>query len=170
MIVEHLIKQGCKRIAHIGGFRRTRIFNNRIRGYVDAIKKHNLPLDEELLIESSLTIQDGREKMLQLLALKNRPDAVYAASDYAALGALQVLNEQQINVPNSIALVGFGNEPFTSMVTPSITSINQHSGEIGRQAALTFIKHAKQTVVNQSLNKIILDAELIIRDSSRILK
>ena len=170
MIVEHLIKQGCKRIAHIGGFRRTRIFNNRIRGYADAIKKHNLPLDEELLLESSLTIEDGREKMLQLLALKNRPDAVYAASDYAALGALQVLNEQQINVPNSIALVGFGNEPFTSMVTPTITSINQHSGEIGRQAALTFIKHAKQTVVNQSLNKIILDAELIIRDSSRILK
>ena len=170
MIVEHLIKQGCKRIAHIGGFRRTRIFNNRIRGYADAIKKHNLPLDEELLLESSLTIEDGREKMLQLLALKNRPDAVYAASDYAALGALQVLNEQQINVPNSIALVGFGNEPFTSMVTPTITSINQHSGEIGRQAALTFLKHAKQTVVNQSLNKIILDAELIIRDSSRILK
>lgn len=170
MIVEHLIEQGCKRIAHIGGFRRTRIFNNRIRGYIDAIKKHNLPLDEELLIESSLTIEDGREKMSQLLALKNRPDAVYVASDYAALGALQVLNERQINVPNSIALVGFGNEPFTSMVTPSITSINQHSGEIGRQAALTFIKHAKQTVVNQSLNKIILDAELIIRDSSRILK
>lgn len=166
MIVEHLVNQGCKRIAHIGGFKRTRIFNNRIRGYVDALKKYGLPLDKELLIESNLTIEDGRKKMLQLLQLKNRPDAVYVAGDYAALGALQVLNERNINMPNDIALVGFGNEPFTSMVTPSITSIEQHSAEIGKQAALTFLVHAKNSNIKQKLNKIILDAELVVRASS----
>lgn len=166
MIVEHLIEQGCKRIAHIGGYKRTRIFNNRIRGYVDAIKKYSLPLDNELLIESSLTTEDGREKMTQLLALKNRPDAVYVAGDYAALGALQVLNEHHINIPKDIALVGFGNEPFTAMVTPTISSIEQHSAEIGKQAALTFLERVKEPFVKQTLNKVILDAELIIRDSS----
>ncbi|HMR15990.1 LacI family DNA-binding transcriptional regulator [Mariniflexile maritimum] len=168
MIVEHLINQGCKRIAHIGGYKHTRIFNNRIRGYVDAIKKHELPLDNELLIESSLTTEDGREKMTQLLALKNRPDAVYVAGDYAALGALQVLNEHHISVPLDIALVGFGNEPFTAMVTPTLSSVNQHSAEIGKQAALTFLERIKTPTVKQSLNKIILDAELIVRSSSRI--
>ncbi|WP_345003777.1 LacI family DNA-binding transcriptional regulator [Snuella lapsa] len=168
LIIEHLVGQGCKRIAHIGGFKHTRIYNNRIRGYVDAIKKHNLPLDDELLFESSLTIEDGREKMNQLLALKNRPDAVYVAGDYAALGALQVLKENRINIPKDIALVGFGNEPFTSMVSPTISSINQHSGEIGRQAALTFLERVKMTPVKQTLNKIILNAELIVRDSSNI--
>ena len=168
MIIEHLVQQGCKRIAHIGGYRHTRIFNNRIRGYIDAIKKHNLPLDESLIFESSLTIEDGREKMTQLLALKNKPDAVYVAGDYAALGALQVLNENNINIPNDIALVGFGNEPFTAMVTPSISSIEQHSAEIGKQAALTFLERVKDPKMKQTLNKIILDAELIIRDSSRI--
>ncbi|OEJ99105.1 LacI family transcriptional regulator [Flavivirga aquatica] len=170
MIVEHLVKQGCKRIAHIGGYKHTRIFNNRIRGYVDALKKYDLPLDNELLIESSLTIKDGREKMLQLLSLKNRPDAVYVAGDYAALGALQILNEQHINMPKDMALVGFGNEPFTSMVTPTISSINQHSAEIGKLAAKTFLEHAKKATIKQSLNKIILDAELIVRDSSSIIK
>ncbi len=170
VIVEHLIKQGCKRIAHIGGYKHTRIFNNRIRGYIDALKKHNLPLDEELLIESSLTIEDGRQKMAKLLALKNKPDAVYVAGDYAALGALQLLNERNINIPKDIALVGFGDEPFTAMVTPTITSINQHSAEIGKQAAYTFLNHAKKTTVKQTLNKIILDAELIIRDSSNVKK
>ncbi|MCB0450097.1 MAG: LacI family DNA-binding transcriptional regulator, partial [Confluentibacter sp.] len=168
MIVEHLINQGCKRIAHIGGYKHTRIFNNRIRGYVDAIKKHELPLDNELLIESSLTTEDGREKMTQLLALKNRPDAVYVAGDYAALGALQVLNEHHISVPLDIALVGFGNEPFTAMVTPTLSSVNQHSAEIGKQAALTFLERIKTPTVKQSLNKIILDAELIVRSSSHI--
>ena len=167
IIVKHLVKQGCKRIAHIGGYKHTRIFNNRIRGYVDALKKHNLPLDSELLIESSLTIEDGREKMLQLLKLKNRPDAVYVASDYAALGALQVLNKNNINVPNNIRLVGFGNEPFTSLVTPSLTSIDQHSDNIGRLAAETFLQHVRTENLTQTLNKQILDAKLIIRDSSK---
>nr|WP_299061323.1 LacI family DNA-binding transcriptional regulator [uncultured Polaribacter sp.] len=166
LIVGHLVKQGCKRIAHIGGFRRTRIFNNRIRGYIDALKKHNLPLNDELLIESNLTIKDGRAKMQQLLALKNRPDAVYIASDYAALGALQVLNEQNISVPHDIALVGFGNEPFSALVTPSITSIEQHSKKIGNLAALTFLEHVKKDVIKQKLTKKIVDVELLVRDSS----
>jgi LacI family transcriptional regulator len=167
IIVQHLVEKGCKRIAHIGGFRRTRIFNNRIRGYVDALKKNKLPIDDSLIIESSLSLEDGRFEMEQLLKLENKPDAVYVASDYAALGALQVLNENKINVPHEIRLVGFGNEPFTSLVSPSITSVAQHSKDIGRLAAETFLNHASKEEVNQSLNKIILDAELIVRDSSK---
>ncbi|SDG64130.1 LacI family DNA-binding transcriptional regulator [Winogradskyella thalassocola] len=167
IIVEHLVEKGCKRIAHIGGYRRTRIFNNRIRGYVDALKKNNLPIDDTLIVESSLTLEDGRLEMEKLLQLKNRPDAVYAASDNAALGALQVLNENQIKVPNAIRLVGFGNEPFTSLVSPSITSVDQHSKDIGRIAAETFLNHVSKDDIKQSLNKIILDAELIVRDSSK---
>lgn len=167
MIVEHLISKGCKRIAHIGGHRRTRIFNNRIRGYIDAIQKNNLPLDDNLLVESDLTLEDGRVKMTELLKLKNRPDAIYVASDYAALGALQVLNEQGVRVPNDIRLVGFGNEPFTSLVTPAITSIHQHSSQIGKLAAETFLERVENPSIKQTLNKIILDAELIVRDSSK---
>lgn len=169
MIVEHLVNQGCNRIAHIGGGRHTRIFNNRIRGYIDGLKKFNLPLDKELLLESKLTLEDGREKMEQLLKLKHRPDAVYAASDYTALGAHQVLIENGITMPNELALVGFGNEPFTAMVAPSITTVNQHSSEIGIQAARKFLEYSKKDVVSQSLNKIILDAELIVRESSKII-
>ncbi len=170
MIVEHLVDQGCQRIAHIGGYRHTRIFNNRIKGYIDALKKYELPLDTELLIECNLTLEDGRKKMEQLLKLKNRPDAVYAASDNAALGALQVLQENHIKVPEDMALVGFGNEPFTALVTPSISSIEQHSTEIGKQAAKRFLEYSELPVVKQNLNKIILDAELVIRDSSNIKK
>jgi LacI family transcriptional regulator len=166
VIVEHLVKQGCKRIAHIGGYKHTRIYNNRIRGYKDALKKFHLPLDKELLTESGLTIEDGRLKMQQLLSLKEKPDAIYAAGDYAALGALQVLKEQNIQIPEEIALVGFGNEPFTDIVTPSITSVNQHSAEIGKLAAETFLNHVKEKAVHQKLNKQILNADLIIRDSS----
>ena len=168
LIVDHLVKQGCKRIAHIGGFKHIRIFNNRIRGYKDALKKFKLPVDKELVMASSLTLQDGRIKMEQLLSLKNRPDALYVAGDYAALGAQQVLLENKIKIPEEIALVGFGNEPFTAMVSPSITSVHQYSGEIGKKAAAAFLAHTKKEFVQQSLNKIILNAKLIVRDSSNI--
>lgn len=166
MIVEHLISKGCKRIAHIGGYRRTRIFNNRIRGYIDAIIKNNLPIDDSLIIESALTLEDGRREMENLLKLKNRPDAVYVAGDYAALGALQVLNEANISVPNDMRLIGFGNEPFTSLVSPTISSVDQHSSDIGRLAAETFLKRVAEPELKQQLNKIILDAELVVRNSS----
>ncbi|MGJ8731847.1 LacI family DNA-binding transcriptional regulator [Cellulophaga fucicola] len=167
MIVEHLAQQGRKNIAHIGGFKHTRIFNNRIRGYVDALKKHNLTLVDDYVSESNLTIEDGRTQMKHLLSLKTPPDAVYAASDYAALGALQVLKEHHIKVPTTIALVGFGNEPFTTMVTPTITTIDQHSAEIGKLAAQTFLEHADKKTTTQHLNKKILEAKLIVRESSK---
>ena len=165
-IINHLVEQGCKRIAHIGGFKHTRIYNNRIKGYIDALEKHNLPLEKELLLESDLSTEDGRKKMIQLLALKNKPDAVYVAGDYAALGALQVLNEQNIKIPDEIALIGFGDEPFANMVTPKMTSVNQHSYKIGRIAAEKLLEYAEQNQIKQTLQKHILKAELIVRESS----
>lgn len=165
-IVDHLVEQGCKRIAHIGGFKHTRIYNNRIRGYIDALEKHNLPLEKELLLESNLSTEDGRNKMQELLALDKKPDAVYIAGDYAALGALQVLNEKNIKIPDEIALVGFGDEPFANMVTPKMTSVNQHSYQIGKIAAEKFLEYTKQNQIQQTLQKHILKAELIIRESS----
>lgn len=167
MVIEHLVEQGCERIAHIAGFSHTRIYKNRIRGYRDALDKFGLPIEESLIIESNLGIEDGRRIMRQLLELKNRPDAVYAAGDYAALGALQVLQENHIDVPKDIALVGFTNEPFTSLVTPSISSVEQHSEQIGKVAAETLLKRLGSPNEKVSLNKLILPAELIIRSSSK---
>lgn len=166
MVVKHLVEQGCKRIAHIAGFSHSRIYKNRIRGYKDALDVFNLPINEDLIIESNLRIDDGRKIMRQLLDLPNPPDAVFAAGDYAALGALQVLKEEHIKIPEDIALVGFSNEPFTSFVSPSISTVNQHNLEIGRLAAEAFLDRIAHPSKEVILNKIILDAELIIRDSS----
>ena len=165
-IVNHLVNQGCKRIAHIAGFSTNRIYKNRIIGYKDAIKKYGLPLGEELIIESNLRIEDGRRIMKELLNLPNRPDAVYAAGDYAALGALQVLLEAGIKVPSEIALVGFSNEPFTSLTSPPISTVNQHSAKIGELAAEAFLNRINNPNQKVTLNKIILNAELIVRKSS----
>ena len=166
IVIKHLVEQKCKRIAHIAGFNHTRIYENRIRGYKDALVDYGLPVEEELIIESNLRVDDGRRIMQALLELPNRPDAVYAAGDFAALGALQVLLENNIKVPEEIALVGFSDEPFASYVNPSITSINQHSTQIGKMAAEALLNRINNPTEKVALNKIILDAELIVRASS----
>ena len=166
LVVRHLRDRGCKRIAHIGGYNHTRIYRNRIRGYRDALEKFKLPIEDELIIECDLRMEDGRKITNSLLELEHRPDAIYAAGDYAALGALQVLKERKIKIPDDMALVGFSNEPFTSFVTPSMSTIDQHSAEIGRLAAETFLDRMENPTKVVALNKIILDAELIVRESS----
>ncbi|MBK0370852.1 LacI family DNA-binding transcriptional regulator [Flavobacterium agrisoli] len=167
LIVEHLVQQNCSRIAHITGFSHTRIFKNRIRGFRDALQKWELPVEEDLIIESNLQIEDGRRIMASLLNRKQRPDAVYAASDNAALGALQVLLEKGIKVPEEMALVGFGNEPFSTIMKPEISTINQFSADIGKEAALAFLERIKHPEKKVMLNKIILDAALLVRNSSK---
>ncbi|WP_299547242.1 LacI family DNA-binding transcriptional regulator [Seonamhaeicola sp.] len=165
-VVEHLVDQGCKRIAHIAGSSHIRIYKEREIGYRDALEKYNLPIEDELIVECNLRLADGRRIMRQLLELDERPDAVYASGDYAALGALQVLQESNIKVPEEIALIGFSNEPFTSFVSPSISTVNQHSEAMGKLAAETFLNRIENPSEKVSLNKITLNTELIIRESS----
>ncbi|PCI35126.1 MAG: LacI family transcriptional regulator [Flavobacteriaceae bacterium] len=166
LIVDHLVEKKCKRIAHIAGFKHKRIYKNRLIGFRDALEKHNLPVDEDLIIESNLRVEDGRRIMKQLLNAPNRPDAIYAAGDYAALGALQVLKEENIKVPDEIALVGFSNEPFTSLTSPSISTIDQKSDEMGKIAAKALLKRMKDSSEKVAIEIVHLKPELIIRESS----
>lgn len=166
IVIDHLVEQGCKRIAHIGGFSHTRIYKNRIRGYMDALEKYNLPFADNLIYECNLQRSDGRGIMKKLLELPKKPDGVYAAGDYAALGALEEMKSQGIKVPEDIALVGFSNEPFAEIITPGISSVEQHSEDIGRLAAETFLNRIDNPERSVMLNKMILQPELIVRASS----
>lgn len=165
-IIEHLLSQGCKRIAHIGGFDGTRVYGNRIKGYRDALIKNHINIDDSIISNSKLRVEDGRKIMQELLCLPERPDAVYAAGDFAALGALQVLLENNIKVPEEVALVGFSNETFTSYVSPAISTINQNSEEIGRLAAEAFLNRIDNPIQDHNVNEIIIDTKLLVRASS----
>lgn len=165
LVVDHLVSQNCKRIAHIAGFKHIRIYKERIRGYKDALEKSGLAAPENWIIESNLRLEDGRRIMQQLLDSPERPDAVYVAGDIAALGALQVLLENNIKVPEEMALIGFSDEPFTSLTQPSISTVNQHSDQIGKLTAEAFLERINNPK-KKTINRIILEPELIIRQSS----
>jgi LacI family transcriptional regulator len=163
---EHLIQQGCNRIAHFAGAQRISIYRDRLRGYKDALIAHDLPFTESLVIESNLQLEDGRNSMAQLLRSKEMPNGVFSSSAYGILGALQVLKEKNIRVPQDVALVGFSNEPYTSFTEPSLTTVEQHSLRMGNAAAEIFLEEVLDDDKKFIPQKVVLKPELIVRQSS----
>lgn len=163
---EHLIQQGCRRIAHFTNTRKISIFKERLRGYREALLDNGLPYDESLVIESNLQLEDGRNSAEQLLKLRERPDGIFSASALGIVGALQVLKENNIAVPGQVALVGFSNETYTSFTDPSLSTVEQHSMRIGNAAAEIFLEEVNADQKKFIPQKIVLKPELIIRQSS----
>ena len=162
---EHLIEQGCTRIAHIAAQQHIKIFNDRLRGYMDALKAHNLPVLPELIAYGSVTIESGKACMEQLL--KASPDGVFAVEDFTALGAMQLLKDKQIKIPRDIAIIGFANEAFSEYLTPSLSTVDQQTVKMGESAARLFFELSKADSFYKSpTRKIVLDPVLVFRDSS----
>lgn len=108
--VKHLIEQGCRRIAHLEMAPGLAIAEDRKRGYIDALKDHNLPVDDKLtIICPSGSLEDGQRAAEQLLSLKKRPDSIFANNDLLAFGAMQVIKKRGLRIPDDIAIVGYSN-------------------------------------------------------------
>ena len=163
---KHLIDNGYERIAHFAGDFKTLIYRERLRGYRQALIDHHFPIIEELIIECSSIVDHGRKMARKLFKLPNPPDAIFSSSDFAALGALQELKSQGINIPQEVGIVGFANEPFSSFVEPSLSSVNQFSQDLGKIAAQIFFDHIVEQKKKAPFKQVILQPQLIIRNSS----
>ncbi len=163
---EHLIQQGCTRISHFTNVRKINIYKERLRGYKEALIGNGLPYDEDYVVEGNLQLEDGREAMKKLLLMPHPPDGIFSASAYGIMGALQVLKEHGIKVPEEVKLVGFSNEPFTYLTEPSLSTIEQHSMRMGNAAAEIFLEEISNKDKKFIPQKIVLKPELIIRKSS----
>jgi LacI family transcriptional regulator len=163
--VEHLIEQGCKRIAHFTNNRKISIYKERLRGYKEALINHGIAFDPSLVVESNLQLEDGRNSMSQLLSGNSIPDAVFSASALGAVGAMHVLKERNIKIPDEVALVAFSNEVYASFIDPPLTTVDQHSMRMGNSSAEVFLEQImrKDKFVP---NTMVLRPELIIRASS----
>ncbi|MBN8786488.1 MAG: LacI family DNA-binding transcriptional regulator [Terrimonas sp.] len=165
----HLIQQGCRRIAHIGGQQHVAIFNQRLRGYIDALNVYNIPVEDDLIVYGKVSIQSGKECMQVLL--ERDPDAVFAVEDFTALGAIQAIKAAGKKIPNDIAVAGFANEAFGEYITPSLTTVNQQTGRMGEEAAKLFfeILNSKNKDALYA-RKLVLEPQLVSRESSLKIK
>jgi LacI family transcriptional regulator len=165
MATEHLIEQGYKRIAILAGPKNLGISNSRMDGYIMALKKHNLKVDQDLIIHCDFNQEYAFFATQELLAMKKRPDAIFTISDRMAIGAMLAIKKKGLNMPDDIGLIGFNNEPVVSLVTPQISSMEMSSFELGKAAAKLFIEtmHNQEDMTTEVR---MLKAKLFARASS----
>ena len=164
---QHLIDQGCRRIAHIAGQRHVAIFRQRLNGYTDALKKNGIPVENGLIKTGSVTIESGMKCMNELLVGSPGVDGVFAVEDFTALGAVQALKAAHKKIPEEVAVIGFANESFGEYITPSLSTVDQQTIKMGEAAARMFFNYGhKQSFYKTSPLKTVLEPVLIYRESS----
>ena len=163
---EHLIEQGFKKIAILAGPENLNISNKRMEGYLQTLKAHGLRSDKGHIIHCDFNQQYAYEATKELLASKNRPDAIFTISDRMAIGAMLAIKEKGLSMPHDIGLVGFNNEPIVSLVTPAISSVEMYAFEIGKATAKAFIEmmNGGNDMLDQ---EIIIKPKLFVRNSSK---
>ncbi|MET3127950.1 LacI family transcriptional regulator [Arcicella rosea] len=164
---EHLIKTGRKRIAHIAASPHLSISKERVKGYLAALAKHNIPVDESLLKYCNYGLQDIEVVIDQLFSNETPPDAIFTASDRLALGCLSTLKKRNIKVPEDIALIGFTNLKVAALLAPSLSTIVQPALDMGKRSAeLLFDLIENTSKLPKSYRTFKLYTELIVRNSS----
>ena len=134
MAVEHLIRQGHRRIATITGPLNMAAGQDRLAGYKAALAAHHIPLDEDLVVEGDFTEGGGMAAMARLLNVSPRPTAVFVASDTMALGALRAIRQAGLDVPHDVAMVGFDDLPQATFMDPPLTTVRQPIQQMGETA------------------------------------
>jgi LacI family transcriptional regulator len=167
---KHLIEQGYKRIAHLEGPPNLDISLQRLKGYEEALDEANMPIEKELIVACPFgSIEEGRKATEQLLKLKNRPDAIFASNDPAAMGAMQAIKESGLKIPKDVAVVGFSNWFFSAMLEPPLSSVDQPGFEMGQEAAKLLIRQIEKKNKDE-LDPVaetkILKTRLVVRESS----
>lgn len=165
--VKHLIDNNCRRIVHFSGPQTLEIYKNRFAGYKKALAANDIAFDPDLVLVSDLLQDDGMKMAKQVMDTHPDIDAIFAANDLAAIGAMKYLKTIGKNIPNDIALVGFSNEPISEMMEPSLTTLDQFGFKIGKiscELLLNKIQFRDEVPENKI---IILEPKLIVRDSSK---
>jgi len=135
-------------------------------GYFDALKKHGVPFDENLMVYGRFNEGDGIVEFRKLLRLNPMPDVIFAVNDPVAIGAFIQIKEKGFKIPDDIALVGFSNNPISALIDPPLTTVHQPSYEIGRTAARLLLKEIKNHRKEIHHETIVLKTRLIIRKST----
>ncbi len=131
----HLIKRGCKNIAHLAGSKGLVVAQNRQKGYEAALKDHGMKVDERMIVDCDWDKEKVPEAIKLLLRHNPNLDGIFAANDEVAVQAILELKKLKLKVPEQVAIVGFGNYPISEIVEPTLTTVKHHPRRIGANAA-----------------------------------
>lgn len=161
---EHLIKQGCKRIAHLSGRQVLSITKNRVKGVKKAINTYGLPFIPEFLIENGTNPEHTPKHVQWLMQQTNPPDGISCFNDDVAIHAMLTLKKLGISIPEKVKIIGFNNEKDCIVIEPNLSSIEHPVVEMGKAVANLFLKHIEKP--DQKPQTIVFDTNLIVRQST----
>ena len=167
---QHLIEQGCKRIAHITSNIQRNVYAQRYKGYREALYDNGIPFDKSLLLIKDLSEQAGIESAMQVMKMKPLPDGLFITNDFVAAVCMKTLKENDLIIPDDIAIVGFNNDAIAKLIEPTLSTINYPGKDMGEIVARNLINHLKGISDIHQTNTIIVRSDLIIRESSLKLK
>ena len=162
--IEHLIRQGCRRIAHLSGPQVLSITKNRIRGFKRALNTHNLPFIPEFLIENGTNPECTPAHVRWLIQQAEPPDGISCFNDDVAVNALLTLKKEGIPVPGKVKIIGFNNERDCMVIEPNLSSIEHPVVEMGKEAARLFLKCMENS--GQKPQTVVFDTSLAVRQST----
>lgn len=162
-VVEHFYLQGYRELGYIGSTQESDISNIREKGYKDAIESFGLAVNENWFINGDNFFEEsGYEAINKMIATGDLPQAIFAASDLIAIGAMRALKEHRLNVPQDVAIIGCDDIEACKYTTPSLSTIRQNKDKIGRLAASLLY----DLINNQSVtSNVVVEPELVIRES-----
>jgi len=163
---KHLIDQGCKRIAIVTGTQQRNVYNQRFKGYRDALFDKGMEIRDNYVIIDELSAKSGAEVANVIRKLKPMPDAVFVTNDLTAVFFIKELKKHGIKIPEDIAVVGFNNDAISKIIEPELTTIEYPGFLMGEVAATQLISHLQGKSDVKQLSTIIINSELIIRESS----
>jgi LacI family transcriptional regulator len=165
MATAHLLEQGYRRIAFVGGPPQVSAVLERLVGYRAVLREAQLEYDPGIVVHSDFRESGGLAAMRGLLTGVPQPDAVLVDNSLMAVGVLRALREAGLNTPGDVGLVAFDDHPWATLVRPSLTVVAQPGYEIGRQAGE--LLRSRLSARDRPPTSVVLRSELRVRESSR---
>ncbi|MFD0989251.1 LacI family DNA-binding transcriptional regulator [Mariniflexile jejuense] len=163
----HLISQGCKRIAHLTVGSEFSIYHERKMGYLAALKDAGLTFEDELLVRlKEVTYEEAEKAANKLLDLKNPPDGVFTPGDILGVSVIQCAKKRGVKVPNALAVIGFNNDPISNIIDPNLSTITHPAEKMGKASAEIILKSLKSSKKDEVKEITFLNTEVLVRESS----
>ena len=166
--VEYLIGTGCKNIAHLGGPLNLSTTEQRLQGYLDALEKNRVPINRDYIVHvPGFSHKDGAKATRKILELIDRPDAIFAYNDNIAISAMHIAKKMGLKIPDEVSVLGFDDEPHSSFITPSLSTVWQPVYSMGMLSARILLSHLNNKNNIMEFRKEVFKPELVIRASSK---
>ena len=160
---EHLIKNGSRRIAFIGGPNHLDMVKRRKHGYLEALRENKIPIDRHLVACGRIDFDTARNATLQLLQSPNPPDAILAFNDIVTYAAFDAIKSLNLRIPDDVAIIGFTDGDSAAFVTPKMSAIMDQAEKQGMKACELLLRNING---DKKIYREVVPMILKIRDSS----